>query len=189
MSLSRLSHTVSQLISSRTFTSIPDQISLLQVTYVLRYQLVRFPNFEFADFDSPSRPDPMLEEVLRVGALLYIQATLQEFPFSAVGSRNLVRRLKASVMMIQIGNKAQGELMVWLLFMGGIESKDIEDRKWFAEQLRKLLSRLRIDDWDVVQQALEGLWWIAKVHKNRCTRLWDEVVVRNNSKNRMMGLV
>jgi hypothetical protein len=188
MSLSRLSHAVSQLISSRTVTSISDQISLLQVTYALRYQLVRFPNFEFAGFDAPSRPDSMLDEVLRVGALLYIQATLQEFPFSAVGSRNLVRRLKASVMMVQIGNKAQGDLMVWLLFMGGIEAKDIEDRTWFAEQLGKLLSRLQMDTWDVVQQALENLWWIAKIHRDRCTKLWDEVVVLNNSRNRMMDL-
>jgi hypothetical protein len=91
--------------------------------------------------------DATLEEVLRVGALLYMQATLQEFPLSAVGSRNPVRRLKASVMMVQIGNKQHGDLMVWLLFIGGIESRSGEDRAWFVAQLGKPFLKLRMWNW------------------------------------------
>ena len=79
---------------------------------------------------------------LRVRALLYIQTTLQEFHFSVIGSKNPLRRLRDSVMMIQVRNKQDGELMLWLLFIGGIESRN-DERGWIATRLGGLLERLK----------------------------------------------
>ena len=127
--------------------------------------------------------DPVLDEVLRVGALLYMQATLQEFPSSAVGSRNLLQRLKESIMAVKVRNEREGALMVWLLFIGGIAARMGEERVWFVAQLGKLVCRLGLRSWDVVREELEGLWWVERIHGEICKRLWEEAVVVRNVMN------
>jgi hypothetical protein len=154
--LSSFSHQISLILANAATVNIPSQITLLKETYGLRYSLLQSLDPLQVDFARLSPSDQMLNEVLRVGALLYIQATLQEFPFSAVGSRNLVAKLKSSVRMVKIRNRPESELMVWLLFMDGIEARDELDRAWFV-QIRKLTDRLGME-WEDAKKALEGLW-------------------------------
>jgi hypothetical protein len=173
--LSDFSQTLSEIIRCRKITSLPSQIAFLQATYTLRYDFLSL-NSTPAELSDTSHT---LEYVLKIGALLYMQATLQEFPMAAVGSKNLVQTLMTSVMRVQIMDAQQGNLLVWLLFIGGIEAKGA-DREWFVSQLGKLLQRLRMDRWDEAKEALEGLWWIAKVHEEKCNMLWEEIEAVNN---------
>lgn len=87
-----------------------------------------------------------------------------------------MKGMKDSVMTVRIRNQKEGELMVWMLFMGGIETRDEADRVWFVEQIGKLVGRLGMV-WEGVMKALEELWWVAKIHEQRCRRLWDEVEI------------
>lgn len=180
LSLSDLSLTVSEILSAAATISIPEQMKLLKATYTLRYEFLQPASSAYNDFDLPSLSNQHINEVLKTGALLYMQATLQEFPLSALGSRSLVHELKNLVLKIQIANKIQGELVVWLLFMGGLETKASEDRMWFVAQLAKLLARLKMETWEVVELALGKLWLVKKIHEGRCRRLWEEVAVLNN---------
>jgi hypothetical protein len=174
--LSTFSHQISLILANPATANIPSQITLLKETYGLRYSLVQSPDPLQVDSASTPPSDQMLNEVLRIGALLYIQATLQEFPFSAVGSRNLVVKLKESVMMVKIRNRQEGELMVWLLFMGGMEARDELERAWFVVQIRKLAGRLAME-WEDVKKALEGLWWVRRIHEETARKLWAEVEI------------
>jgi hypothetical protein len=176
--LSNFSHELSLILSNPAVASIPSQNTLLEETYALRYSLLKSASLHQPVFVWPSESDQMLVEVLCVGALLYMQATLQEFPYSAVGSTNLVNKLKDSVMLIKIRNQQEGELMVWLLFMGGIEARSAEDRSWFVAQIGKLVGRLRLRTWEAVKSAMEWLWWVDKIHEERCRNLWGEVELR-----------
>jgi hypothetical protein len=182
LELRRLSQNVAELMYSNVVTGIPEQVSMLKRTYALRYEflshLFDIPNI--LDEFVPMRNDKLLEDVLRAGALLYMQTTLQEFPLAAIGSLNLVQRLKTLVMGVRINNSKEGRLVVWLLVVGGLEAKN-EDRAWFVIQLEKLLSRLKIATWEEVKKALEGLWWIGKVHDDRGRRLWEEVETSRSS--------
>jgi len=156
---------VSEILSAAAKISIPEQIKLLKVTYALRYEFLQPASLAYNDFDLLSLENQHINEVLRTGALLYMQATLQEFPLSALGSRGLVHKLKKLVITIQIANKSQGELVAWLLFMGGLEAKAGEDRMWFVAQLAKLLAHLKMKTWEVVELALGKLWWVKKIHQ------------------------
>lgn len=176
ITLSIFSHQISLILSSPTTANIPSQITLIEETYSLRYTLLK-PSTLGPDGKPLSPSDQNLNAVLRIGALLYIQATLQEFPFSAVGPRSLVRRMREQAMMIKMRNQREGELMIWLLFMGGIEARDEVDRRWFVDQIGKLVGRLGVGlEWEGVRGTLEGLWWVAKIHEERGKRLWDEAV-------------
>jgi hypothetical protein len=78
-------------------------------------------------------------------------------------------------MAIKIADKAQGELVVWLLFMGGLEA-GIGERMWWVAQLERLCVRLGLGSWAVVRGVLEGLWWVGVVLEERCKMLWGGVV-------------
>jgi len=106
-----------------------------------------------------------------------MQATLQEYPFSATGSINLVHKLKDAIMEVKIRNENEGALVLWMLFMGGVSARRGEDRIWFVAQIEKLSGRLGLGDWEAVNGEMQGLWWVEKIHEKPLREMWDEAVV------------
>jgi len=70
-----------------------------------------------------------------MGALLYIEATPREFPFSAIGPSNLAASLKELVLSVQMWNEREGALVLWLLYMGAMSSRKGEDKIWFVARI------------------------------------------------------
>ncbi|KAE8441420.1 hypothetical protein EG329_004976 [Mollisiaceae sp. DMI_Dod_QoI] len=167
-----LSIVVSRILESSRVSSGAQQVSWQKQSYALRYMLLS----GLGRCDDQDEERRFLDETLRIGALLYVQATPQEFPFSAVGPAKLITRLKELVLMIQMWNEREGNLVMWLLFMGGISARKGEDKVWFVAQLEKLTARLRILEWDVLRGRLQTLWWVGPVHEKPCKTLWDEVL-------------
>ncbi|KAH7369994.1 hypothetical protein BKA65DRAFT_589439 [Rhexocercosporidium sp. MPI-PUGE-AT-0058] len=169
-----LSQSVSRILASPTVLSGSRQVSLLQHIYSLRYSLL--PDYssgeEFADGAART-----LDEVLRVGALLYVSETPKEFPNAAVGPVKMVRRLRELVMQVQVWNEREAGLVLWLLFVGGIAARRGEDRMWFAVQVGNLTGKLGLERWGEVRERLEELWWVERIHEKACRELWDEFVV------------
>jgi len=181
--LDELSRYVASLLGGKAATSISEQIALLKRTYALRYEFL-CPLVPSKSFDSLDSLDPLslleepesrcvLEDGLRISALLYMQATLQEFPLAAVGSLYLVQRLREKVMQIRVNNLKEGELVLWCLVVGGLEARG-GDRVWFGDQLGRLGRKLKIVSWEDGKKALEGLWWIGRVHDVRGRTLWED---------------
>jgi hypothetical protein len=164
LSLSHFSHTLSALLSHKTPASLSSQIALLKHTYALRYSLL-----------ASSSSFSVWEEVLHLAAHLFIQVTLQEFSSAAVGFRKLVERLVDLVTGVKIRNKREGELLVWVLFLGGIEI-DARGIGWFVDQLGRLTRKLGFGrGWKEMKAVLERLWWVEEILDMRGRRLWDEV--------------
>ncbi|KAG4429356.1 hypothetical protein IFR05_015155, partial [Cadophora sp. M221] len=169
-----LSQSVSRILTSPTVLTGSQQISLLQHNYSLRYNLL--PDYS-GDVEFADEAARTLDEVLRIGALLYISETPKEFPNAAVGPVKLVRRLRELVMQVQMWNEREAGLVLWLLFIGGIAARKGEDRLWFVVQIEKLVRKLGLERWGDVRGRLEELWWVEGIHEKVCRELWDEVVV------------
>jgi hypothetical protein len=164
LSLSHFAHTISSLLSQKTPASLSSQIALLKHTYALRYSLL-----------ASSSSFSVWEEVLHLAAHLFIQVTLQEFSSAAIGFRKLVERLVDLATGVKIRNKREGELLIWVLFLGGIEV-DAEGIGWFVDQLGKLTRRLSFGrGWKEIKEVLERFWWVEEVLDTRGRRLWDKV--------------
>jgi hypothetical protein len=117
----------------------------------------------------------MWEEVLHLAAHLFIQVTLQEFSSAAIGFRKLVERLADLVTGVKIRNTREGELLIWVLFLGGIEV-DAEGVGLFVDQLRRLTRRLGFGrGWKEIKAVLKRLWWVGEILDTRGRRLWDKV--------------
>jgi hypothetical protein len=175
--LQKLSQDLSNILSTPAVLSVPQQVDLLTRTCQLRYSLLpchMFPRLEEV-------VDWKLEETVRMGALLYIHATPQEFPSSAVGPTNLVKRMKELVLSVPIWNEREGVLVVWLLLMACINTRQGRDRVWFVVQLEKLLVRLRLENWDITKKKLGELWWVQRLHEKECKIVWDEILELRNA--------
>jgi hypothetical protein len=73
-----------------TRTSAPlEKLPFVEDTFQIQFDLVLFPEPESYEGD-----ELCLQEALRMGALIFIKETLQEYPLASVGSINLVRGLK-----------------------------------------------------------------------------------------------
>ena len=78
-------------------------------------------------------------------------------------------------MNVRIEDKEQGVLLLWCLFVGGLcAERSALQREWFSIQIEKLTQRLGLQEWRVVKEALEKLWWVEGVHEPICKRLWIE---------------
>jgi hypothetical protein len=121
-----LSERISDVSSGSTLYTEAEQISLMKDTFSLRYSLVPSPS------SSPlNSGNAYLDDVLRIGAILYLQTIPQEFPHAAVGPGNLVKTLRVFVFNVHMWSVKEGELVLWLLFMGAMCASKGPDRIWY----------------------------------------------------------
>jgi hypothetical protein len=150
-------------------TISPDLTALLEDSVLLKYRLLLSP-----DVDWECSEDWGIEEACRLGALLYMKGVFREFPFSAIGSRKLVRKLREALCRVPY-TATSAPLILWLFFMGGVSANVTSDKAWFVAQLVKVAVALKGKSWSHVKIALQKLLWIEKIHEGICRSLWREV--------------
>jgi hypothetical protein len=133
-----LSERISDVSSGSTLYTEAKQISLMKDTFSLRYSLVPSPSSPPLNSGNAS-----LDDVLRIGAIMYLQITPQEFPRAAVGPGNLVKKLRGLVLNVHMWNVRGAELVLWLLFVGAMCARKGPDRIWYIDQIEKLTGELR----------------------------------------------
>jgi hypothetical protein len=112
-----------------------------------------------------------LREALRMGALIFMKEIVQEYPLALLGSTQRMKNALSSILDI----KKYAPLLLWLLFMGGISSKNSIDRVWFMAHLVKALPKQ--STWEDVRRALKIVLWIEKLQGDHCKNLWEEVKI------------
>jgi hypothetical protein len=163
-----LSERISCLSSGSITYNEAEQMTLMKDTYSLRYSLVSQP----LDPGNGS-----LDDVLRIGAILYLQATPQEFPYVALGPGNLVKRLRELVFNVPMRNEREAELIMWLLFIGAMCARKGPDRIWYIDQIGKLTAKLGLSEWIVVKQKVGEFWWVNTLHDKTAREAWEEAEV------------
>jgi hypothetical protein len=103
--------------------------------YWIEYRLLAFP----AALPNTCREED-IDKACRVGALIYIKATLQEFPHSKTGFSLLLGQLQEALDGLPI-EQAHLPLLLWLSLIGAAVSNAPEGKKWFVGRLAKLVAR------------------------------------------------
>jgi hypothetical protein len=92
----------------------------------------------------------------------------------------LVWRLKVSILGLgrEIGDFAMelSGVLLWILVLGGVASSDKPERPWFVSQLALIVRKLRLTDWDGVEDILESFLWLESACGKGGRELWDEVI-------------
>jgi hypothetical protein len=118
-------------------------------------------------------PESHVDRACRLGALIYIKATLTEFPHSKAGSSFLVGELQEALQNLPF-MQVHVPLRIWLSMLGAAVSKSPVSRAWFVGNLAGLLvegsssiTSYRDEDFDmsrvlpvrlVLGNAVDSVW-------------------------------
>ncbi|KAB5542787.1 hypothetical protein GE09DRAFT_226450 [Coniochaeta sp. 2T2.1] len=142
-----------------------DPLDLQEAIASIGYRLLRFQPMA-----SPF-PRTKLESVCHV-ALTALMTTL----FLQIGRRRLLRyglvgkRLR-DVVTGGLGNDCH-DIMLWLLFLGGISVAREDDEEWLLAQIQHTARAGGVQDWKDLHRRLLRFPWIRSLHDTDAERLW-----------------
>lgn len=107
--------------------------ALTDDVYWIQHRLLVFPTV-LANADS----ETSLDKACRLGALIYMKATVEEFPHSKTGSSILLEKLRGALLQVPITEPVM-PLLLWLSHLGAAVSQPCP-RKWFVRHLAGLVA-------------------------------------------------
>ncbi|KAG4436333.1 hypothetical protein IFR05_008186 [Cadophora sp. M221] len=150
------------------FTGAKSNPGLLEsAMFQIRFRLLCLKGEDNSDDGSS-----VLNECLRLGALLYTQSLIRKPPVRGVDISVMLSRCQDVIVRLEISGLAPDGLLIWLSVIGGISSDGVH-REWFAEKLRGLTIEINI--WDQVRFIVGQYWWVDHIHELAGRQLWIEV--------------
>lgn len=113
-----------------------------------------------------------IEESCRIGALLYLSGVRRRFGITLTSDIH-VQNLKYAISEDISSNT--GPLLPWLLVIGGAQSVQLEDRKWFVSATANLLLRLQYNTWDGLMEDVQGVLWVEGMLEAECSQFHTDV--------------
>ncbi|EXJ59192.1 hypothetical protein A1O7_06624 [Cladophialophora yegresii CBS 114405] len=115
------------------------------------------------------------ERLCVITALIFIQTLTREVPFTRLCSSHISKQLKEALPTLD-ASKAPARLIYWMLFMGGLVSKDTNENVWFRKRLREL-HQLRDDllEWESVKAQLQKVFWVGAMQESFGLELWHDI--------------
>lgn len=131
----------------------------------------------FSEVSEDDRGGEIITSACRTGALLYMKAILEEFPYSAMGSSILLRQLQESLSWPEI-RQDLADVQLWLLMIGGILSKG-DMREWFIGRLNKHIVAHGSASADDEETALGRFMSLRDVFGQIAEDLWRQASLQN----------
>jgi hypothetical protein len=139
---------------------------LQEVIISVGYRLLRLHTFDGTYLEDK------LESVCHI-ALTAFMTTL----FLQIGRRRFLQYRLVGGCLNEVVNRgldnADQELMLWLLFVGGISVVPEEDEHWLCTSIQQVARRRGIEDWTEMHRCLRQFPWIGSVHDESGKQLWD----------------
>jgi hypothetical protein len=124
---------------------------------------------------STSCPATSISEACRFAVALHVMTPwrgLRPDPTPVIN--DLVHRLKACLGPI-IASSPPSELLLWLLFTGGVSALGTPERSWFVKHLVSVAGDLGLERWEDVRDVLKKVIWHEILCERSYRRLWEEV--------------
>lgn len=154
-----------EILTNALKSPLPAVRELEPMAINMRYRLLSWNN-------QHSTAECVVQESLRLGALLYIETLFRTASVRAVDYTIVLSNLQKQVLELKTISTTKG-LLLWLLFIGG-SAFEGSHKGWFTASLLDATAQAGIDTWDAAKQVLVRYWWIESVHNSPCQQLWGE---------------
>lgn len=130
---------------------------------------------------SKLEPD-YISESCRFAAALYIFIPLRShFPDPTLMINSLIHKLKNSLSMLVTSITMEKQLLIWLLYVGGVLAAGIPEREWFVGYLVVLVQDLSICSWQAMAVVLRKVIWQDVFCQAPGHLLWHEICLRKEN--------
>jgi hypothetical protein len=116
-----------------------------------------------------------ISEACRIAVALHVMTPWRGLrPDPILVINDLLHRLKACLGTI-IASSRSNELLLWLLFTGGVSALGTPERAWFEKHLVTVVVDLGLDRWEDVRGCLMKVIWHEILCERSYRKLWEEV--------------
>lgn len=136
---------------------------------------IRYRLLSWIDQSSAEEHRSVIQQSLRLGAILYINTLLREPSVRGVDYTVVLSSLKSHLLRFETTSPTTTALLVWLLFIVGSTSRN-PCRAWFTVKLLNVTAQADINTWDDAKLNLVRFWWVESKHEGPCQQLWEEVM-------------
>ncbi|CZR53411.1 uncharacterized protein PAC_03289 [Phialocephala subalpina] len=121
---------------------------------------------------------------LRTALHLYLYLSIRLVPTSSELVRKMVARLRDALEEVKEWWESNEKKMwlLWILFVGAVATRrELEERWWFIDELRRLCTEMRIWDVQNLKAMLRGVLWEEEWCGEKAEAIWEEVVAQGKS--------
>jgi hypothetical protein len=123
--------------------------------------------------DSPER---VIEEVCRLGTLLFLSPFWRLLGLSPVRTAAISRNLLLILANNNVDWYELRPLLVWVLYFATIETKELVERGQYVSMLAAVMRSMQLQEWTEVMQVVKGVLWVEKVSAGSDKLIQDEVM-------------
>jgi hypothetical protein len=129
-------------------------------------------------------PDPRIDEPLyeacRLAAIIYSILVVFPLPASKAPFPELIIQLKEELSNPNSNIKntweRSPELLLWILFMGGIAAIGLPERTWYVRAISGLAVSMKLSSNARLREILQSFLWLGSTSDGDGCDLWTEVV-------------
>jgi hypothetical protein len=168
---------LTELFIKRSATHVfTDRRELDHLAQSLRHRLLSYPSARIT-----TTPEDNIRESLRLGTLICIKIILPGYPSRDRVYQTLVQKLKLCIESINLSGFASngivGELVLWLLFVGGIVDLGDAHMAWFMLRISKVAEAMQVREWSEVKAILRKFSFVEELHGRPCLALWNRIIM------------
>ncbi|KAF2021286.1 hypothetical protein BU24DRAFT_404313 [Aaosphaeria arxii CBS 175.79] len=108
-------------------------------------------------------PASIIEEICRLGTLLFIAPIWRAMGASPVWTFTFTRKLLYLLNSYVIDWQDVKPLLIWSVYFAAIETNDGTERAQFCSMLAVLITRLRIPTWETLMEVVKNVLWMDKI--------------------------
>ncbi|PQE04630.1 tachykinin family protein [Rutstroemia sp. NJR-2017a BBW] len=113
-----------------------------------------------------------LEELLRIGAMLFISEARRKFGVDPVRTRALVSKLRRLFENTESWGEDERRLKIWVLVMAVCAAYSSRDYQWAVTSLKEMVS---VESWDDIVREGKKMWYVEEIFGNKLLRLRREM--------------
>jgi hypothetical protein len=125
---------------------------------------------------SISFPGGYLNEPLRRTLFIYLYLRMWNFGNLPI-MRYIVDQLRQSLIPgFPFLHATAPDLLLWILFIGSMASKDCESHSWYVDHLREIAVHLGLMEWNTVRSVLVEFFFVDQSGYTRWEDIWNEIL-------------
>jgi hypothetical protein len=123
-----------------------------------------------------SESDHIIEEVCRLGTMLFLAPIWRWLGASPVWTFNISRNLLSVLNSHMVEWGELKPLLAWTVYFGAIETHDLQERSQFVFILAVLMSGWQMQEWDELRELVKGVLWVDLVFAGSDDAIREDVL-------------
>lgn len=123
-----------------------------------------------------TEPRNVMEEICRLGTMLFLAPIWRWLGASPVWTFNITRNLLTVLHSHMIEWGELKPLLVWSVYFAAIKTRDTQERDQFAFILAVLMRGMQMQEWEELVQVVKSVLWVDNIIASSDDTIRDEVL-------------